>query len=55
MIDCIFSHITDLIFIAISLAMSRDGSSGGCIRLVNITKDKEEREFIEYGKLPNKM
>ena len=35
--------------------MMRDGSSGGCVRLVNVTKDKEEREFIEYNKLPNKM
>ena len=35
--------------------MSRDGSSGGCIRLVNITKEKEEREFIPYNDLPNKM
>ncbi len=42
-------------FLAISLAMARDGSSGGCVRLVNITKDKEEREFVEYNKLPNKM
>ncbi len=44
-----------IIFLAMSLAMARDGSSGGCIRLVNVTKDKEEREFIEYNKLPNKM
>jgi hypothetical protein len=25
------------------------------IRLVNITKDKEEREFVSYNQLPNKM
>ena len=46
---CIF---TDYL-LAISLAMSRDGSSGGCVRLVNITKDKEEREFIGYNDLQN--
>ena len=39
--------------IAISLAMARDGSSGGVVRLMNITKDKEEREFIDYNDLPN--
>jgi|TARA_B110000914_G_C15038942_1_gene254413 hypothetical protein len=33
--------------------MARDGSSGGAIRLVNITKDNEEREFIPYNNLPN--
>ena len=35
--------------------MARDGSSGGCVRLMNITKDKTEREFVEYNLLPNKM
>ena len=35
-----------------SLAMYRDGSSGGCIRLVNVTKDKITREFIKYQDLP---
>jgi 20S proteasome subunit beta 1 len=35
--------------------MARDGSSGGVVRLMNITKDKEEREFIDYNDLPNKM
>ena len=34
----------------ISLACYRDGSSGGCIRLVDITKDKVEREFHPYNK-----
>ena len=42
-----------LIFSAVSLAMSRDGSSGGCIRLVNISKDFEKREFIPYNNIPN--
>ena len=33
----------------ISLACYRDGSSGGCIRLVDITQDKVEREFHPYS------
>jgi len=33
--------------------MARDGSSGGAIRLVNITKDDEKREFLPYNILPN--
>jgi 20S proteasome subunit beta 1 len=41
--------------LAVSLAMARDGSSGGVIRLVNITKDKEQREFVSYNQLTNKM
>jgi len=39
---------------AISLAMSRDNASGGCIRMVNITKDKFTREFIPYNNIPFK-
>lgn len=34
--------------------MYRDGSSGGIIRLVNVTKDKVEREFIDYKDVPVK-
>ena len=34
--------------------MSRDGSSGGIIRIVNITKDKVVREFIDYKDVPFK-
>ena len=33
---------------AISLACYRDGSSGGIIRMVNITKDKVERFYHPY-------
>jgi len=39
---------------AISLAMSRDGSSGGCVRLVNINKDAFKREFVPYTQVPFK-
>ena len=37
---------------AISLAMSRDGSSGGVVRMAAITKDGVERHFIPGDKLP---
>lgn len=33
---------------AVSLACYRDGSSGGCIRMVNITQDKVERHYFPY-------
>jgi 20S proteasome subunit beta 1 len=37
---------------ALSLAMARDGSSGGVIRLAIITKDGVERIFIPNNELP---
>ena len=37
---------------ALSLAMSRDGSSGGVIRTVMITKDGPDRDFTPGNKLP---
>ncbi|KAI9264842.1 proteasome subunit beta type-6, partial [Phascolomyces articulosus] len=37
---------------SLSLAMSRDGSSGGVIRLAVITKDGVERMFVSGDKLP---
>lgn len=37
---------------ALALAMSRDGSSGGVIRLVTIDKDGAKRQFIPGDKLP---
>lgn len=36
---------------AVSLAMGRDGSSGGCIRLAIINKDGVRREFIPNNKV----
>lgn len=39
---------------AVSLAMKRDGSSGGIIRLANITERGIEREYHEYDSLPFK-
>jgi len=38
---------------AVSLAMQRDGSSGGVIRTVTISKDGVEREMTLGDKLPN--
>lgn len=37
---------------ALALAMSRDGSSGGCIRVGIITKDGVERRVILGTELP---
>ena len=37
---------------AVSLAMSRDGSSGGVIRTVVIDKDGIHREMVPFDKLP---
>jgi 20S proteasome alpha/beta subunit len=49
-------HVNILIFYvnekAVSLAMSRDGSSGGVIRLAVITKEGVERIFVPGNKLP---
>jgi len=39
---------------AVAHAMYRDGSSGGIIRMVNVTKDKIEREFVDYKDVPVK-
>ncbi len=33
---------------AVSLAIARDGSSGGGVRLMNITKDGFKREIVNY-------
>ncbi len=38
--------------IALALAMSRDGSSGGVIRMCVITEDAVERLFVPGDKLP---
>lgn len=42
----------DFVKNSIALAMSRDGSSGGTIRLAVITKDNVERIFVPGDKLP---
>jgi 20S proteasome subunit beta 1 len=40
------------IIAALSLAMSRDGSSGGVIRMVILTEHGVERRFIPGNELP---
>lgn len=39
-------------FLALSLAMSRDGSSGGVIRMCVITEEGVERLFVPGNELP---
>lgn len=38
--------------IALSLAMTRDGSSGGCVRLASIDKDGVEKYLVLGDRLP---
>lgn len=40
------------VFVALALAMSRDGSSGGVIRMCVITEDGVERLFVLGDQLP---
>jgi CRISPR/Cas system CSM-associated protein Csm3 (group 7 of RAMP superfamily) len=48
--------LTDILqYTALALAMSRDGSSGGVIRLAVITKDGVERLFVPGNELPGKQ
>eukprot|EP00828_Plagiopyla_frontata_P012716 TRINITY_DN1731_c0_g1_i3.p1 TRINITY_DN1731_c0_g1~~TRINITY_DN1731_c0_g1_i3.p1 ORF type:complete len:217 (+),score=33.31 TRINITY_DN1731_c0_g1_i3:720-1370(+) len=37
---------------AISLAMKRDGSSGGIVRIVKVTEGEVKREYFKYQDLP---
>lgn len=46
--DMELNEAMEFIKSAVSLACYRDGSSGGCIRMVNIQKDKVERHFFPY-------
>ncbi|TPX31900.1 hypothetical protein SeMB42_g07680 [Synchytrium endobioticum] len=46
------AEATDFIKNSVALAMSRDGSSGGVIRLAIITKEGVERVFVPGNKLP---
>jgi 20S proteasome subunit beta 1 len=50
---CFFSCVVVLIsHPALSLAMARDGSSGGVIRMCVITEDGVERLFVPGDRLP---
>lgn len=42
----------DFVLKTIALAMSKDGSSGGCVRLGVITKDGIERKVVLGNELP---
>ena len=44
----------DFVVASISLAMYRDSSSGGVVRIVDITKDGVSREYISHEQLPLK-
>ena len=46
--DFTLEQAKEFITSAISLACYRDGSSGGVIRMINITKDGTERYFVPY-------
>lgn len=48
------SNMLILVHVALALAMARDGSSGGVIRLAVITKEGVERLFIPGNELPGK-
>ncbi len=41
----------DFVISAVSLAMYRDSSSGGIIRLVDVSKDGVRREYISRDQL----
>jgi 20S proteasome alpha/beta subunit len=43
------AEVTEFAKSCIQLAAYRDGSSGGCMRLVDITKDKVTKQFFNYG------
>ncbi len=42
----------DLALKCVTLAIHRDGSSGGCCRLAAVTKDGVEKRMILYDELP---
>lgn len=46
------TNLYGLFFVALALAMSRDGSSGGVIRLGIITERGVDRRLIEGNDLP---
>lgn len=48
------THLIRLCFAALALAMARDGSSGGVIRMAVITEKGVERLFVPGDQLPGK-
>lgn len=51
-VDKKFVNIIKSCVVALSLAMARDGSSGGVVRLGIITKDGVERKVVLGNQLP---
>jgi 20S proteasome subunit beta 1 len=47
--DMTKAEVKEFLKSCISLACYRDASSGGCMRLLDITKDKVEREYLQYN------
>lgn len=47
-----FTEAKSFCITAVSLAMKRDGGSGGAIRLANVTEHGIEKEYHEYSTLP---
>lgn len=41
----------DYVVKAVTLAIGRDGSSGGCVRTVVVTKDSVKRDFVPNTQL----
>lgn len=54
-LSCMLSRISSIpssFIIAVTLALNRDGSSGGCVRLGTITKDGIDRKVVLHNELP---
>jgi 20S proteasome subunit beta 1 len=49
-----FVEAREFVIRAVAHAMSRDANSGGIIRLMNITKEGLNREFIDKKDIPVK-
>lgn len=50
--NCLLIKHNDFVFLAVTLAIQRDGSSGGIVRLATITKDGIDRQTILHNELP---
>ena len=48
----LLAHFKSIFFSALTLALTRDGSSGGVVRLGIITKDGIERRLFKGNELP---
>ena len=48
----VFSILESICVTALTLALTRDGSSGGVVRVAIITKDGAERRVFLHNELP---